>query len=85
MEFNDLAAVLAAATPDQIQQLREMVAPITKLQRLQAEAQSIAGKAQTAISRVNDMVARFSNAVQAGDMTVVCPTMDQLVDAFKGS
>jgi hypothetical protein len=85
MEFSDLVTLISTATPDQIQHLREMVAPVTKLQRLQTEAQSIATQAQAAISRVNDMVARFSNSVQAGDLTAVCPTMDQLVDAFRGN
>ena len=85
MVFDDLVALISTATPDQIQQLREMVAPVTKLQRLQSEAATLAQTAQTAIARVNDVVARFSNSVQAGDTTVVCPTMDALVAAFQGN
>lgn len=85
MEFDDLVVILASATPEQIQQLRELVAPVTKLQRLQAEAQDIARQAQSAITRVNDMVARFARSVESGDLSAVCPTMEQLVDAFKGT
>jgi hypothetical protein len=84
MDVDQLLALLASATPEQFQTLREMVAPITKLQRLQSESQELANKNNMAVSRANDVVSRFSQRANNGDLTAVCPTWDEVVTAFRG-
>lgn len=85
MDVNDLLGLLASATPEQFQILREMVAPITKQQRLSAEAQELANKTNQAVNRANDVVARFSQRTNNGDLTAVCPTWEEVVKEFQGA
>lgn len=84
MDVNDLLTLLAGATAEQTQMLREMVAPVTKQQRLQSEATELANKTNLAINRANDIVARFSQKANNGDLTAVCPTWAEVVAEFQG-
>lgn len=85
MDVDQLLALLATATPEQHQILRELVAPITKQQRLQSEATELANKTHLAINRANDIVARFSQRANNGDLTAVCPTWEEIVKEFQGA
>lgn len=82
INFDDIAVALENATPEQIQMLRELVAPITKIQRLQAESDALASRVEVAASFARNLVAGFANKVHNNDLTAVAPTWEEVIAEF---
>lgn len=84
MDFNELMQLISTASDSEIRMLREAVAPITKLQRLQQEASDLAQRVNAGGSAAQNLVAAFASKVHNNDLTATPPTWDELVAAFRG-
>src|SRR5689334_15794799 len=82
---SDILAAFATAAPDQLQAIKETVAPETKKTRLQGEAQALLDSLSTAYVRAQGVAASWQNAINNDQLDTSKPDWLSLVQAFAGS
>jgi hypothetical protein len=82
MTPQELIDALGSATEGQKQQIRELVAPITKQQRLAATADALSKAVTDGYNAAARRVGEFAERVKAGDLEAPVPTMDELAKLF---